>query len=55
MRHAINCSDGSAKRTFSAFPVWIAFLMVRILLGKGMELVVKLECWSLDWNDGFSC
>ena len=40
-------------RTFSAFSVWIAFLVVRILLEKGIELVVKLECWSLNWNYGF--
>ena len=39
MRNVIDCFNGSAEGTFGAFPVWITFFVVGILLAKGMELV----------------
>ena len=52
MCDVVNCSNGPAERAFSPFSVRITFHMVRIQLEKRMELVVKLECWSLNWNYG---
>ena len=34
---------------FGLLSLWLGYCW------KRMELVVKLECWSLNWNDGFSC